>query len=216
MRLPSGQHPARTCTNEEVMDQSSADAASPDFHVSILECIPHLRAFARSLTRDREHADDLVQDVIVRALSAADQFTPGTNFKAWVFTILRNHFYNEVRKRRTQPCSIHDPSIPEPSIPATQEASLEYRDFCRAFWKLNDEHREVLILVGANGVSYDEAACICGCAVGTIKSRLSRARTELIGKLSPERVAAASPQASGAAWGGITRSAKSSAVNNRT
>lgn len=149
------------------------------FQAEILAVIPHLRAFARSLTRNREEADDLVHDAVVRALSAAQQFTPGTNFRAWMFTILRNLFYNEIRRRHKRTVSLETADIPEPSHPAHQEESLVLCDFRRAFWQLNPQYREILILVGASGLSYEQASIICHCQVGTIKSRVSRARAQL-------------------------------------
>ena len=146
----------------------------------LLACIPHLRAYARFLTGNRERADDLVQDALVRALTAAHQFQAGTNLKAWIFTILRNLFYNEIRKNRLKVQSIDDIPGEGPATPPTQDANLEFADFRRAFWQLGQSQREVLIMVGASGLSYEEAAAICGCAVGTIKSRVSRARRELL------------------------------------
>jgi len=146
----------------------------------LLACIPHLRAYARFLTGNRERADDLVQDALVRALTASHQFQAGTNLKAWVFTILRNLFYNEIRKNRLKVQSIDDIPGEGPATPPTQDANLEFADFRRAFWQLGQSQREVLIMVGASGLSYEEAAAICDCAVGTIKSRVSRARRELL------------------------------------
>lgn len=145
----------------------------------LLDVIPHLRAFARSLTRNRDQADDLTHDAVVRALAAIEQFTPGTNFKAWMFTILRNLYYNECRKRWIKSTPIDEMGGDEPSIGPSQEANLEFSDFRRAFWQLNSDQREVLILVGASGFSYEDAAEICKCRVGTVKSRVSRARAEL-------------------------------------
>jgi len=146
----------------------------------LIACVPHLRAFARFLTGNRERADDLVQDTVVRALTASHQFQRGTNLKAWMFTILRNQHYNDVRKTRIRLQSLDDSSIDEPAAPATQEARLEFGDFRRAFWQLAENQREVLILIGASGLSYEEAAKICNCPTGTIKSRVSRARRELL------------------------------------
>jgi RNA polymerase sigma-70 factor (ECF subfamily) len=146
----------------------------------LIACVPHLRAFARFLTGNRERADDLVQDTVVRALTAAHQFQRGTNLKAWMFTILRNQHYNDVRKTRIRLQSLDDPSIDEPAAPATQDARLEFGDFRRAFWQLAENQREVLILIGASGLSYEEAAKVCNCPTGTIKSRVSRARRELL------------------------------------
>lgn len=147
----------------------------------LIACIPNLRAFALFRTRNRDQADDLVQDTIVRALGASYQFRAGSNLKAWLFTILRNLHCNVLRKNahlRTQ--SIDDPMERQPAVAATQDAGLEFADFCRAFWQLTIDQREVLILVGPSGLSYIEAAKVCGCAIGTIKSRTSRARRELL------------------------------------
>ena len=146
----------------------------------LLACVPHLRAFAWFLARNRERADDLVQDTIIRALAAAAQFQAGTNLKGWMFTILRNLHYNEVRKNRIQMQSLDDPLAYEPAVLPNQVASLEFGDFRRAFWQLADDRREALILIGASGLSYEEAAKVCDCPKGTIKSRVSRARRELL------------------------------------
>jgi len=146
----------------------------------LLACVPHLRAFAWFLARNREDADDLVQDTIIRALTAAHQFRVGTNLKAWMFTILRNLHYNEVRKNRIQLQSLDDPLAYEPAVMPSQMDSLEFGDFRRAFWQLGDDRREALILIGASGLSYGEAAKVCDCPKGTIKSRVSRARRELL------------------------------------
>nr|WP_298688498.1 sigma-70 family RNA polymerase sigma factor [uncultured Dongia sp.] len=161
------------------MDTQVVKQSRADVEAMLLDVIPHLRAFARSLTRNRDQADDLTHDAVVRALAAIDQFTPGTNFKAWMFTILRNLYYNECRKRWIKSTPIDEMAGDEPSIGPTQEANLEFNDFRRAFWQLNADQREVLILVGASGFSYEEAAEVCNCRVGTVKSRVSRARAEL-------------------------------------
>ena len=144
----------------------------------LIALLPHLRAFARSLVRNHDRADDLVHDTVVRALGAAHRFQRGTNLKGWLFTILRNQFYNDLRRNKPL-LSLDIQGMAEPSIPAGQEAHLELDDFRRAFWQLSDDKREVLILVGASGLSYEETAKICGCAEGTVKSRVSRARLEL-------------------------------------
>ena len=160
--------------------------ASPAVKDEILACLPQLRAFARSLARDRDQADDLVQDAIVRAISSACQYNPGTNFKAWMFTILRNLYFNSFRRKYLmRPL---DPSDLEThSAAPTQLAGLDYRDFRRAFNELPADQREALVLVGADGFKYEEAAAISGCAVGTMKSRVSRARRELEAKLDMDR-----------------------------
>ena len=169
------------------MEQSLNASETPEFQAALIDVLPHLRAFARSLTRRREQADDLVNDAVVRALSAAAQFQPGTNFKAWMFTILRNLYYNEGRKNRAT-VSLDEAEALMPSVAPVQQATLEFCDFRRAFWQLGDDHREVLILVGASGLSYEEAAEVCGCAIGTIKSRVSRARAELMHLLSGDNL----------------------------
>jgi len=147
----------------------------------LLDCLPQMRAFAHFLTRDPERVDDLVQEATVRVLTAADQFQPGTNFKAWVFTIIRNLYFNELRKARrfTDTGDDGDDFDHLSALPATQESTVEFRNFFHAFWQLGEEHREVLMLVGASGLSYERASEICGCEIGTVKSRVSRARKEL-------------------------------------
>ncbi|MDD3445725.1 MAG: sigma-70 family RNA polymerase sigma factor [Zavarzinia sp.] len=160
-------------------DDQARETPAFDIRAEVIAVMPHLRAFARFLTGNRERADDLVQDAVVRALTAAHQFQPGTNFKAWMFTILRNLFYNEGRKARMKMDPLDEAAANQHAAGPTQDAGLEFDDFRRAFWRLTEEQREVLILVGASGVSYEEAAEICGCAVGTIKSRVSRARAQL-------------------------------------
>lgn len=169
------------------MEQVRYTSDAPEFQAALVDVLPHLRAFARSLTRRREQADDLVNDAVVRALSAAGQFQPGTNFKAWMFTILRNLYYNEGRKNRAT-VSLDEAEALMPSVAPSQQSTLEFCDFRRAFWQLGDDHREVLILVGASGLSYEEAAEVCGCAIGTIKSRVSRARAELLHLLSDDNL----------------------------
>lgn len=158
---------------------ATSNVAPSEVRQCVVECIPHLRAFARSLCGNRDRADDLVQEAIMRALAAERSYTPGTNFKAWIFTILRNHYFNEIRKHGGRTVSSDDLGEFEPSTPASHEASLEFCEFRRAFWTLSDGQREVLMLVGPGGLSYEEAASICNCAVGTIKSRVCRARQEL-------------------------------------
>lgn len=166
------------------MAETTVMEASPEFHTALLDCMPHLRAFARSLTRNRDQADDLVHDATVRALGAAHQFELGSNFKAWMFTILRNCHYTAIRKRDWRNVPFDEAPAEGQATPATQHAALEFCDFRRAFSLLGDSHREVLTLIGASGLSYEEAAKACDCAVGTVKSRVSRAREELTRLLS--------------------------------
>lgn len=162
---------------------------APSFNNELIGTISHLRAFARSLTGDSDTADDLVQDAIVRALAARQQYTPGTNFKAWIFTILRNLHVNNLRRRKFRAEPIDEISPEVWSVLPRQDAKLEIDDFQRALAKLSPEQREVLILVGASGFSYEDAAEICECAVGTIKSRLSRARRDLFKLLTGDALA---------------------------
>lgn len=150
-----------------------------DLHERIIEQLPHLRAFAVLLAHDRSFAEDLVQEAVVRALAHADQFQPGTNFKAWITTILRNSYFNVVRRRsRLAPMSAVSPGD-EPTTSGGQEEHLDLRDFERAFKCLPSAQREALLLVGASGFSYEAAAEVAGCAVGTMKSRVARGRTQL-------------------------------------
>jgi len=165
------------------------DAVKFDIQDELLACLPDMHAFARFLVKDYERADDLVQEATVRVLAAADQFRPGTNFKAWVFTILRNLYYNELQKskRFVDHDGMGDRLEFVSALSATQESSLEFRDFYQVFWQLDENHREVLMLVGASGLSYEDAANVCGCQVGTIKSRVSRARRDLRERLEATR-----------------------------
>ncbi|OCX65388.1 RNA polymerase subunit sigma [Thioclava sp. SK-1] len=143
------------------------------------EHLQALRAFAMSLTRNSAQADDLVQDTIVKAWSNIEKFQVGTNLRAWLFTILRNTFYSDRRKRKREvpdPEGIHAATLSEK--PA-HDGRLAMNDFMVAFDKLSPEHREVLILVGASGFSYEEAAETMNVAVGTVKSRANRARARL-------------------------------------
>ena len=147
---------------------------------AVLPLLPHLRGFARSLTGGDAHAaDDLVQDTVVLALQAWDSFTPGTNLKAWLFRILHNrHHTVRSRRHRTAEVGVDDLSL-HGSVPAFQEGRAELRHFKAAFARLAPSHREVLVLYAVHGLPYDEVAEITGCNVGTVKSRMNRARTAL-------------------------------------
>jgi RNA polymerase sigma-70 factor, ECF subfamily len=146
---------------------------------AVLAAVPSLRAFAISLCGNVDRADDLVQETLLRALANINSFQPGTNMSAWLFTILRNHFRSEYRKRRRE-VEDGDGSYAETlkSHPE-QYGRVEFEEFRTALAKLPPDQREALVLVGASGFSYEEAANICECAVGTIKSRVNRARTRL-------------------------------------
>lgn len=141
--------------------------------------IPKLRAFAISLTRDVSRADDLVQETILKAWTNVDKFDPATNLDAWLFTILRNTFYSALRKTRREVSDSDGTHAAGLSVKPAHDSRLAFGDFQRAFDALSPEHREVLILVGASGFSCEEAAEMMGVAVGTVKSRASRARRRL-------------------------------------
>lgn len=155
-----------------------------EFRRELTAAIPHMRAFAQSLTGDPTRADDLTQDALVKAWSAKERFQAGTNFRAWVFTIVRNLFYSERRRAWRQVA--WDQEHAERTIKAAddQESIIALDELRRALQELPDDQREALILVGAGGFAYDEVAEICGCAVGTVKSRVSRARGALEGILA--------------------------------
>ncbi|BBK38512.1 RNA polymerase sigma factor [Allostella sp. ATCC 35155] len=164
---------------DPVVGTAPAAAPAASIREELIACLPQLRAFARSLAGQRELADDLVQDAIVRALAAQDSFRPGTNFRAWIFTILRNLFFTERRKSRMTVQSIDTMDHELAPVAPAQESSVEFDDFRAALMRLPHDQREALILVGASGMSYEEAAEVAGCAVGTVKSRVSRARRTL-------------------------------------
>ena len=151
-----------------------------EFKGQLVALIPSLRAFARSLCRDPHMADDLAQEAMARAWKARASFTMGTNFRAWMFMILRNIFYTTAQ--RNSRMTSWDPEIAERVLiqPATQHVGIELNDVQKALNKLPPEQREMLMLVAAEGVSYEEAAIIAGCAIGTVKSRVARARAALL------------------------------------
>jgi RNA polymerase sigma-70 factor (ECF subfamily) len=146
----------------------------------LVKWIPNLRPFALSLTQSAQYSDDLVQETLVKALSNLDKFAMGTNMRAWLFTILRNSFYNEIRHRKYHQTAMLDEIDPEAiELRATQEKYMEFQGVLKGLSRLIPEQRQAIILVAAAGLSYEEAAEICKCPVGTVKSRLSRARRRL-------------------------------------
>ena len=153
--------------------------ADKDFMGELTALIPHMRAFAHSLCRNAVEADDLAQDALLRAWNNRASYQPGTNMKAWTFMILRNQFYSD--KRRSWRSTQLDPETAERTLVAVSNpiATLELDEVRRALAMLPDDQREALILIGAGGFSYEEAAEICNTAVGTVKSRVSRARRAL-------------------------------------
>ncbi|WP_292054732.1 MULTISPECIES: sigma-70 family RNA polymerase sigma factor [unclassified Brevundimonas] len=149
------------------------------FKKELVGLIPHIRAFARTLTGDPTAADDLAQEAMMKAWDARASYQMGTNMKAWTFMILRNQFYSE--KRRSWRSTQLDQEAAERTLIAVDdpEAPVALDELRQALQTLPEEQREALILVGAGGFAYEEAAEICQCAVGTVKSRVSRARKAL-------------------------------------
>jgi RNA polymerase sigma-70 factor (ECF subfamily) len=159
-----------------------------DFKRELTEVVPHLRAFARGLCGRPDMADDLVQEALLKAWAAQDRFEPGTSMRAWTFVILRNAYLTDMRRNRFR--GEYDEGVAERILtqPAGQEEPLHLSDMHRALLTLPPERREALLLVGAGGFSYEEAAQICGCALGTIKSRVGRARATLNSMLTEDNV----------------------------
>ena len=154
-------------------------AQKADFKRELTEVVPHLRAFARGLCGRPDMADDLVQETMLKAWAAQERFEPGTSMRAWTFVILRNAYLTDMRRNRFR--GEYDEGVAERILtaPAGQEEPIHLSDMHRALLTLPPERREALLLVGAGGFSYEEAAEICGCAIGTIKSRVGRARATL-------------------------------------
>jgi RNA polymerase sigma-70 factor, ECF subfamily len=157
----------------------------PAIRDAMLAAIPKLRTFAISLCRNSDQADDLVQDALLRACAGIHTFKPGTNMCAWLFTILRNQFYSEWRRRQAHREFILDRAENIASSPP-QAAQTIYGEFRRALTLLPEHQREAVVLVGALGLSYEEAAQVCRCPIGTIKSRINRARADLVRLLRME------------------------------
>lgn len=149
------------------------------FKAHLVGAIPSLRAFGLSLTQNADRADDLVQETLVKAWDKQSSFEAGTNLKAWLFTILRNEFYSQMRKRGREVQDSDGVMTARLAVHPSQEGSLNLDDFRAALDQLPEDQREAIILIGASGFSYEEAAQICDCAVGTVKSRVSRARARL-------------------------------------
>ena len=161
-------------------------SVDPALRDQMLAAVPSLRAFAISLSGNVDRADDLVQETLLRALANIHSFQPGTNMPAWLFTILRNLFRSEYRKRRREVEDADGSYAETLKTHPEQTSHVEFKEFTVALNKLPEDQREALILIGASGFSYEEAAEICGCAVGTIKSRVNRARTRLANLLHIE------------------------------
>ena len=155
-----------------------------EFKEQLAAVIPHLRAFGRSLSGNRDLADDLVQETLLKAWAARKRFQAGTNMRAWTFIILRNLFLSQMRRARFKGEWDDVTAAKILAAPASQDRHIELGDMQRALLHLPQPQREALILVGAGGFAYEEAAQICGCAVGTIKSRVARGRVALENLLS--------------------------------
>lgn len=153
--------------------------ADLDPREELITHLPALRAFALSLTRNRATADDMMQDTVLKAWTNMDKFKVGTNMRAWLFTILRNNFYSSRRKLNREVADVDNAFSNTLSVKPEHDGRLQMMDFKTAFDQLPDEQREALILVGANGFSYEDAGEMCGVATGTIKSRVNRARGKL-------------------------------------
>ena len=160
----------------------------PAIRDQVLATVPSLRAFAISLSGNTDRADDLVQETLLRAFAHIDSFELGTNMAAWLFTILRNLFRSEYRKRRREVEDADGHYAESLKSHPEQTGRVEFSEFRAALAKLPSDQREALILVGASGFSYEEAAAICGCAIGTIKSRVNRARTRLADLLAIDNI----------------------------
>lgn len=158
----------------------SAPVLDKEFRDGLVEAIPYVRAFARALCGSKAPADDLAQETLAKAWAARASFQAGTNLKAWLFMIARNQFYSE--KRRSWRSVAWDEELADARLiaPDSQLQHLELGDLKRALTKITPEQREALILVGAGGLSYEEASVVCNCAIGTVKSRVARARQAIV------------------------------------
>ena len=150
-----------------------------DFKNQFLKQVPALRGFARVLCGQSALADDLTQEALLRAWASKETFNRGTNMRAWLFTILRNVFYTHMRRQALEIAVCNDPQFTKNTVGPRQHTSLEVKELLNAFPMLPPEQREAMFLIVAEGLSYEQAATICGCAVGTIKSRIGRARKTL-------------------------------------
>jgi RNA polymerase sigma-70 factor, ECF subfamily len=179
-------HPLSHVEHLTLVEEVRASRRSQYMRDQLAAFLPHLRAFALHLTRDPVRSDDLVQSTLLRAWTNLDHFQHGTNLEAWLFTILRNCVYSEHRKRRRE---VEDPEggfarclMVQPE----QESKLMLDDLHEALAHLTLEQRKALLLVVEQGETYEDAATLCGVAVGTLKSRVNRARTQLAGMLQME------------------------------
>jgi RNA polymerase sigma-70 factor, ECF subfamily len=176
-------------SDDAAVEARPVDGRTRAFREELVAEMPNLRAFAISLSGQLQLADDLVQETLLKAWSNADSYQPGSNLRAWLFTILRNTYFSLYRHRGREVQDSDGVYSQRLATPAAQEGALDLADFRIALAKLPPEQREVLIMVGASGLSYEEAAAVCNIAIGTVKSRVSRARAklaELLGISGPE------------------------------
>jgi RNA polymerase sigma-70 factor (ECF subfamily) len=178
----AGEEPA--VVENEAGREAPVPLSDKEFKEQLAQVIPHLRAFGRSLSGSRDLADDLVQETLLKAWAARKRFQAGTNMRAWTFIILRNLFLSQMRRARFKGEWDEITASKLLAAPASQDRHVELGDMQRALMHLPQPQREALILVGAGGFAYEEAAEICGCAVGTIKSRVARGRVALEALLS--------------------------------
>jgi RNA polymerase sigma factor (sigma-70 family) len=174
-----GQQPESDDDDSETPRFEPVPLPDDEFKDQLAQVIPHLRAFGRSLSGSRDLADDLVQETLLKAWAARKRFQAGTNMRAWTFIILRNLFLSQMRRARFKGEWDEITASKMLAAPASQDRHVELTDMQRALLHLPQPQREALILVGAGGFAYEEAAEICGCAVGTIKSRVARGRVAL-------------------------------------
>ncbi|MGF9761794.1 sigma-70 family RNA polymerase sigma factor [Microvirga sp. 0TCS3.31] len=167
--------------------QARHEVPDPAFMAALMKFVPHLRRMALARTRNADQADDLVQETILRAWDKRSNFQPDTNLEAWLFTIMRNHFFSDCRKHKWE-VEDSDGSHAASQIALPEQVDrLEMQDMSAALAKLPRDQREAILLVGVDGMSYEEAAKVTGVAVGTMKSRVNRARTRLAHLLGLER-----------------------------
>lgn len=173
-----------TCTTAEPKRLSDGGARTASFDRELIALLPNLRAFAHSLSSNWAQADDLVQETCASAIDHAASFTAGTNMVAWLFTILRNKFYSQVRGRKREMEDVDGAYAEGLTVAANQDHSADLRDTMDALGRMKSKQRDMLLVVGRDGVTYEEAARRSRCAVGTVKSRTHRARHVLNGLLT--------------------------------
>lgn len=183
------QSESRPDTTDELRPWRKGIVEPADWREAVIARIPSLRAFAWSLARNPSDADDLVQETLTKAWTYRDKYEAGTNLRAWLFTILRNTWYSTIAKRGREVADEEGRHAASLSMEGSQEWAVELTALRSALDELPPEHREAIVLVGAAGLSYEEAAEIAGCALGTIKSRVNRARNRLAERLAMERPA---------------------------